>query len=97
MEFFEQLKAKCPCRKRDAESVVERREHRRERRRTVAGAIVEHERRKIRRRRFRKYVWPVLRNILILLTGACAGIHRHVIIAAIKGEPLPESPHRWCR
>lgn len=28
--------------------------------------------------------------------GYFVGVHRDVIKAYIKGEELPESPHKWC-
>jgi hypothetical protein len=96
MEFFEQLKAKCPCLKKDPETAAERRAKRREKRRTAVNAVVQHERRKARRRFRKNYVWPVVRTLVLILSGAWLGIHRNVVKAWIKAEPVPQGPHPWC-
>ncbi len=97
MEFFETLKSKCPCLKREPKTTKEARAKRREKRRTAVDAVIQHERRKARRRFRKNYVWPVVRTLVLILSGAWLGIHRRVIIASIKGEPIPQGPHPWCK
>ncbi len=63
MEFFETLKSKCPCLKREPKTTKEARAKRREKRRTAVDAVIRHERRKARRRFRKNYVWPVVRTL----------------------------------
>ncbi len=45
----------------------------------------------------KKKTWIyILLGVLIALAACFAFIHRRVIRAAIKGEPLPPSPHKCC-
>jgi|GEM_PF-1980286 len=81
----------------EPKTAEEKRAERRERRRNAAAAIVRHEKRKARRRFRKRYVWPVVHTLFIFCCGALIGIHRNVIKAAIKGEPLPKGPHPWCK
>lgn len=43
-----------------------------------------------------KLLWKVFKVCVVFCAGAMVGIHRNVIKAKIKGEPLPPSPHSWC-
>ena len=92
MEF---LKTLIP--ERTPKTPKEKREERRERRKNAAAAIVRHEKRKARRAFRKRFVWPVVHTLFIFCCGAFVGIHRNVIKAAIKGEPLPKGPHPWCK
>lgn len=41
----------------------------------------------------------ILKTLFIFSLGCCFGIHRRVVFAMIKGEPLPKAPawHWWCK
>lgn len=51
-------------------------------------------RKRARRARRRFFI-----GVLLFLLGVFAGIHWRVILAYVKGEPLPEPPewHTWCK
>ena len=49
-----------------------------------------------------KFLFWALMTALCCCLSYLVFVHRHLIIAAIKGEPLPESPegapcHRFCK
>ena len=41
----------------------------------------------------------ILKTLFIFSLGCCFGVHRRVVFAMIKGEPLPKAPawHWWCK
>ena len=54
--------------------------------------IVDYEKKQARRR----FKTGLIMNCVMLGAGFFLGVHRNVIKAYIKGEALPESPHKHC-
>ncbi len=68
----------------------------------LAGKIVEKEKKKARkkiRKAVRRAISIFLGSLLLLGAGFFLGVHRHVILAMIRGEQPPEAPagHLFCR
>ena len=57
----------------------------------VKDAIEKKKKRKMRRR-----VRRIFAGLFLFLLGVFVGIHRRVIIAAVKGEELPTPPAEHC-
>ena len=65
----------------------------------AAVKLVEGQAKRRRRKRVLRAVLRILGALLLLTAGCFGGIHRRVILAWIRKEPLPEPPawHAWCK
>jgi len=63
--------------------------------RKIADKVVEAEKKKLRRKvkkAVRRAVLGICGGLCLLGTGYFLGVHRRVLKAYLKGEPLPEAP-----
>lgn len=58
----------------------------------ITKRIASHEKKHIRRH----VKHGLIMGSLLFCLGFLVGVHRKVIKAYIKGEEMPESPHKWC-
>lgn len=65
----------------------------------LAGVIVEEQKKKAKKKakkRLKKLLRITFCGIGLFSLGVFVGVHRKVILAAIKGEELPEPPKGHC-
>ncbi len=62
----------------------------------IAGKIVDHEKKKVKKKAKKAIRWLVLGSIFLLCFGYFLGIHHRVIVAALTGAKLPAPPKGHC-